>query len=133
MQIKFTRSGGFAGAATNVSGTVQWADSGGVQVTSEGTEYRRDLAAAEAEQLQNGADPSALTLAKRASSASPARDAYQYDITVITRDGKTHPFTFTGGASSEALKTAAPAAASLLSWVEEETQKIWAHRVNTRK
>jgi hypothetical protein len=125
MQIRFTRSGGFAGAATRVSGTVEWTDSG-VHVTSDGTEYHRDLAASEAQLLEAAADPSALTRAGGASSpASPARDAFQYDITVVTRDAKAHPFTFTS--------STAPDAASLLAWVEQEAQKIWTFRVNARK
>jgi hypothetical protein len=125
MQIKFTRSGGFAGAATNVSGALQWT-AGGVHVTSEGSAYRRDLPPSEARQLEAAANPSALTRAQRdASSALAASDAFQYDITVITRDGKSHPFTFSG--------VAAPSEGSLLAWVEQEAQKIWMFRVNARK
>jgi Emfourin len=125
MQIKFARSGGLAGAATNVTGTVQWTDRG-VQVTAEGTDYRRDLPPAEAQQLEGQADPSALTRVRRDSSSTAAvRDAFQYNITVITRDGKAHLFTFTG--------VAAPSEGSLLAWVEQEARKIWKFRANQRK
>jgi hypothetical protein len=135
MQIKFTRSGGFAGAATNVAGAVEWTGNG-VHVTAEGTAYHRDLPAAEAQQLEAAADPSALSRAQRASpEASTARDAFQYNITVITRDGKAHAFIFTGLQSRDQRERlpGVGSPASLPEWVEQETQRIWAFRVNARK
>src|SRR5258708_5770962 len=48
MQVQFIRSGGFAGAATNVSGTIEFTDKG-AHVRSEAAAYQRDIPATEAE------------------------------------------------------------------------------------
>lgn len=123
MQITFSRSGGFAGAATNVGGTVQFSGQG-AEVRDEASDYVRALDSHETKQLLQAADPT--TEAKIASSpvsSSPVRDGYQYDITVVTNDGKRHVLTLGKGAG----------AAYLSSWIQEESSKIWDHRVNTRK
>jgi hypothetical protein len=131
MQIKFSRSGGFAGAATNVSGVVDLGDQG-AHVKADA--YQRDLRVPEAQQLRTAADPAKLTRLKQALASPPqARDAYQYDVTVVTKDGKSQTFTIGGGADPEALRGAAPEAAHLLDWVENESQKIWEHRVSSRR
>ena len=132
MQIKFVRSGGFAGMATNVAGTVQF-DENAAHVTGEATDYHRELAPQEAEQLRLAADPKTLARTK-AGPATPGvvRDGYQYDITVVTKDGKSHSFTVAEG-SEEQLRKVAPGAAPLSSWVQKEAQKIWSHRVSSRK
>ncbi|MBZ5727775.1 MAG: histidine phosphatase family protein [Acidobacteriia bacterium] len=132
MQIKFVRSGGFAGAATNVEGAVTF-DETGAQVTSEASQYRRALAAEEAGPLRTAADPAALAGAKGALSAPAGamRDGYQYDITVVAKDGKSHAFTLHDGPSDE-LKNAAPGIANLAGWVQEEARKIWTHRIKQR-
>jgi len=129
MQIKFARSGGFAGAATNVSGTVELGGDG-AQVKADS--YQRELSPHEAQQLRVAADPDKLARARQAA-ASPtqARDAYQYDVTLVTKDGKTHTLTLPG-TDPQALRSAAPEIADLAEWVEEETQKIWEHRVHSR-
>jgi hypothetical protein len=123
VQIKFVRSGGFAGAATNVAGTVQFDEHGGT-VNGEGTDYHRELTPQEVERLRADAAPGVLAGAQTAGSASSAvRDGYQYDITVVADDGKSHSSTLgeDGGV------------ADLRSWIEEESQKIWSHRVSSRK
>ena len=132
MQIKFVRSGGFAGAATNVAGTVQF-DEQGAQVKGETGGYHRELNAQEAQQLRAAAEPSGLAKAGAAQSSPGAtRDGYQYDITVVTKDGKSHTLTL-GDTSPDALRKLAPGAAELGSWIQEEAQKIWSHRISTRK
>jgi hypothetical protein len=132
MQIKFVRSGGFAGAATNVAGRVEFDEHGG-KVDGDATDYHRELTPQEAERLRTDADPSALSSAKTALSAPGAiRDGYQYDITVVTKDGKSHSLTLGEGASDQ-LQAVAPGVADLRSWIQAEAQKIWSHRVSKRK
>lgn len=128
MQIKFARSGGFAGAATSVAGTVEF-DEHGARVNGDGTDYHRELTPQETEQLRAAAEPGALTAAKAALPAPEAvRDGYQYDITVVGDDGKSHSLTLGEGPNQPRN-----AASDLRSWIEEETQKIWRHRVGARK
>ncbi len=121
MQIKFVRSGGFAGAATNVAGTVEFGEQG-AQVHAEATDYHRELAPQEGEQLRADADPGAL-----ANAAVPAtgavRDGYQYDIAVVTKDGKSHSLTLRQGDKATRLG----------SWIQDEAEKIWRYRVAARK
>jgi hypothetical protein len=120
MQITFSRSGGFAGAATNVGGTIQFSEQG-AKVNGDATDYSRELDSGEAKQLLQAADPSARAKAATASpSSSAVRDGYQYDITVVTNDGKRHSLTL-GDADY------------LSSWVKAEASKIWEHRVNSGK
>ena len=121
MQIRFVRSGGFAGAATRVAGTVQF-DAHNAHVRGEATDddYHRDLAPQEADELRTSADPGSLAGAKPA--PGPIRDPYQYDITVVTEDGKSSSWTLREGDSSR-----------LASWIHQEAQRIWIHRASTRK
>ena len=131
MQITFSRSGGFAGAATNVGGTIQFSDQG-AKVSGDATDYVRELNADETKQLLLAADPNVLAKSASASpSSSTVRYGYQYDITVVTNDGKRHSLTV-GDGSSEQLKAEAPAAAYLSSWIQAESSKIWDHRVSAR-
>jgi len=129
MQIKFVRSGGFAGAATSVAGTVELGEHGG-RVDGEGTDYHRDLTPQEAERLRTDAAPSALAAAKAALSAPDSvRDGYQYDITVIGEDGKSQALTLGDGGSDRLPQTAT----DLRSWIQDQAQKIWSYRISHRK
>lgn len=130
MQIQFVRSGGFAGAATNVTGTVNF-DESGAQVISEGTKYARELPPQEAEQLRTSADPAHLAEALNgpAAESSPVRDGYQYQISLATKDGKTHKLEVNADGS---VKKISPELQALLAWVQQEAQKIWAHRITNR-
>lgn len=133
MQIKFVRSGGFAGTATNVSGTVDIADTG-AHVRSEAAGYERELEGQEAEQLRRAATSGGLAKVKAAlAAASPQRDAYQYDVTVVSPDGSTQTLTYSGDRSPESLQQISPEAAPLISWVRDEAQKIWKKRAAARK
>jgi hypothetical protein len=123
MQIKFVRSGGFAGAATNVEGVVKFGDDG-AQVNSDAAKYDRKLAAEEAEQLRNAADAASRMTAKGSAKPGPLRDGYQYEITVTTNDGKTHGLTL--------AEEVSPETANLGSWVQQESQKIWTHKISNR-
>ena len=127
MQIKFTRSGGFAGTATNVEGVVDFSGDG-AQVNSNSAKYDRKLTSQEAEQLQTAAETASTASAKTASGAgsSPIRDGYQYDVTVTNKDGKTRALTIGGeGAHS-------PETAELAAWIQQEAQKIWTHKIGNR-
>ncbi len=129
MQITFTRSGGFLGAARrSVKGTINFADDG-ADVSSEAS-YHRTLAPGEAEQLRAGADPSELAKAagQIAARTRGAGDLDYYQIAVKTKDGKTHDISLnTSGASNE-LQDVSPAVAKFLRWLQEEAQRIQSHR-----
>src|SRR5689334_14761000 len=131
-EIKFVRSGGFAGAATTVAGRVQF-DEHGARVDGEASGYHRELPAGESERLRASADPGTFDRARTAISGSGAvPDAYQYEIAVVTGDGKSHSLTL-GDGKSDQLRAASPEAQELLSWIQQEAQKIWKQRMNTRK
>ena len=119
MQIEFVRSGGFAGAATNVEGTVTF-DAGGGRVHSDRVQYSRELEPEEARQLRAAAESADASRAKSGARTGPGptRDAYQYDVTLTTDDGKK-------------VKLAAPSG-GLLDWVQAETKRIWAFRAGAR-
>ena len=128
MQITFARSGGFPGAIRNVKGTINLEND--VADVRSGAAYHRVLAADEAEQLRAGADPSELSHAARqiATRTAGAADLDHYHITVKTKDGKTHDVDLnTSGASNE-LEGVSPAVVKLLRWLQEESQRILAHR-----
>lgn len=132
MEIKFVRSGGFAGPATSVRGVVQFTDQG-AKVTSEPGNYARELQPEETGQLRAGANPASLSKAQSAlqSGASQMPDGYQYDITLVTDDGKSQNFTVGDGAAQR-LEGVAPDTAKLVNWVQQEIQTIWAHRIGKR-
>lgn len=128
MQIKFVRSGGFAGAATAVAGTVQF-DEQGAHVDGDATDYHRELDPQETNQLRAAVEPGAVAAAEAAPAGpGPVRDGYQYDITVVTKDGKSHSFTLGEEGAGQA-----PGTATLRSWIGAEAQKIWNHRMAARK
>jgi len=118
VQIKFMRSGGFAGMATSVEGTVTIRDQSG-DVTASGN-YHRALKAPELELLREAADSKRL---QAAASQETVPDAYQYDITATLDDGKTQTVTLHGEPTSGHAN-------ALLAWVAEECQRIWDHRIN---
>lgn len=126
MQIKFVRSGGFAGAATRVEGIVNFDDKGAHVVSD--ANYRHELAPDEAEQLRVAADLSQAPRAAASEALGPERDAYQYDVSVVTSDGKTHKITLSSGSGN----SGASAPAALVTWIQDESKKIWAHRTDNR-
>jgi hypothetical protein len=116
MKITFVRSGGFAGMATNVEGTVTF-DATGAHITSTKGSFHRDIPLSEATLLRS-AIQAALGSTANPGPPSQVRDGYQYDITVTTDDGKTHSITFGDGSLQ------IPAA--LKQWIKDEVAKIWA-------
>jgi broad specificity phosphatase PhoE len=116
MQITFTRSGGFAGMATNVEGTVRF-DATGAHITSTRGNYHRDINLSEAKELIKAIE-SSLSSPPDPSAPNQTRDAFQYDVTVTTLDGKTHTLNFGQGISQ--------ASAALIKWIKDEINKIWA-------
>jgi hypothetical protein len=118
MQIKFVRSGGFAGRATRVEGAVTFNPDGAI-VTSDDGKYHRNLTLAEAEQLRTAAG--AAIDAGKPEKPTPVRDAFSHLVTIVTKDGKTHQMTLDNSAN--------PKASSLSEWVQTESQQIWEHRI----
>jgi hypothetical protein len=134
MQIRFTRSGGLAGMpGLNVEGTVDLGDQG-AKVTSESSKYRRELAPPEVEQLRGAADPEGMSRARTAlaSRSTKVYDGYQYDITVATKDGKSHKLTFNAAGGGTELNQVAPGLGNLVQWIDNEAQKIKEHRLSNR-
>jgi hypothetical protein len=123
MQIAFVRSGGVAGMAMRVEGSVKFEDRH-ARVTSV-SGYTRDLAPEEVDKLSAATQASALPADAASSGPGPLRDAYQYDITVTTQDGKTRKMTVHGD-------RATPEARELVDWVRRESDQIWRHRLQKR-
>lgn len=117
MQIRFVRSGGFAGRATNVEGIVTFEDDT-AKVTA-APSYERDVPEQEAALIRQAADPARLAAAK-SGKPGPSRDAYQYEVTIEDDNG--HGQTF----------TVSPSAENLGDWVQKETERIWSHRLKNR-
>ena len=88
MQITFSRSGGFAGPATAIDGTVTV--QGDTAHVTAASGYRRDLTPDEIQSLRSAA---AQPAPARAASPGPMRDAYQYDIRITRDDGSTQSMT----------------------------------------
>lgn len=112
MKLQFKRSGGFS-PITNVAGEVDFKDDS-AEVSSPDGNYRRALDENERARLQDLARVQ-LDLKNTPSAPGKVRDAFQYDITLTTGDGKPH-------------KLASPAA-PLLNWVKEESDKILQHKM----
>jgi len=133
MKISFVRSGGLAAMpGLSVEGVVDL-DDRGAKVTSASSKYQRELPTAEVEQLRLAADPARMSQA-RAVLASPSRklhDAYQYDITVATSDGKSQKLTFNAAGGDE-FDQAAPGLGSMVRWIDTEAQRIKEHRFGNR-
>lgn len=120
MQMRFSRSGGFAGMAASVDGTVTFQNET-AEVRSSGGYYRA-VSQAEADSLQKSMDPKAL----RSLGMRPElRDAYQYDVTIDWGDKKSEAFVFQA--------TAADSANYLANWVVNECEKIWEYRLSNVK
>jgi broad specificity phosphatase PhoE len=129
MKINFARSGGFAAMpGLTVQGVVDLDDRAG-KVTSESRKYQRALPPGEVEQLRLAADPARMSRAKAALAAHSRtlNDAYQYDITIVTSDGKSQTLTF-NAAGGDDVDKAAPGLGGLVRWIDDEAQKIKEHR-----
>jgi hypothetical protein len=114
VKIQFKRTGGLS-PITNVAGEVHFTDDGAT-VTSPGGTYHRQLAPEEQTQLQEAGGPVAPAPSRTAPPSTGAvPDAYQFDISVTTADGKTQKLT-------------APSA-NLLKWVKGESDKILRHKM----
>jgi hypothetical protein len=124
MQIKFVRSGGFAGTATSVEGEVEFSGSD-AQVTSTSCGYRRELPSHEVQQLQSLVSRPFPVAAE--ADSPPARDLYQYQIVIVKQDGQQQEFTV--GQHSE---ESAMVPTDLVKWIGNEANRIWMHRVAIR-
>jgi hypothetical protein len=129
MEIRFVRSGGFAGRATRVEGVVLFDDNGG-QVSSASSGYRRELPPSEAEELRSlassiegGRDP------KTSSQTMP--DSYQYELTIVTKDGKSHKYVF-GESTTSPSSQESFIPSALTAWIRAESQEIWEYRIKKR-
>ncbi len=120
MELSFVRSGGLAGAMTQVEGKVI-VSSGGTEVTSDAVGYKRTLKAEETTMLESAVKASTNQTASP--DAQLVRDGYQYEIRVTDNDGKTRELTRQGESSSRNGD-------SLLDWVSKECSKIWEFRIS---
>ena len=126
MEIRFERSGGFAGRATNISGVVHFVD-GSAVVSSDASGYRRVIEAAEAEHLQKLAGAALSTTVK---SATGGADQFQYTLSIHTDDGRERAVPIDPHAESTADGAVA---SSLDSWVLREMNRVWADKINKVK
>lgn len=124
-QIHFVRSGGFAGMATRVAGTLKLGN-GAAEVRSDDGRYSRTLGETELAALRN-VDPAALFKLKDTRKTRVA-DGYQYDITVETGDGKSHNFTI-GGEPAPELEKIVPGLGALADLIRKEANSIWAKKI----
>lgn len=119
MQLRFSRSGGFAGVATNVDGVVTFHDS--VAEVSSSTGYHRTLTPTEAESLRQSVNLKDL---RSLGAQSELRDAYQYELVVDWDDKKSESFVFHNDGSEGKTN-------SLLAWIVQECQRIWEYRIRS--
>jgi len=114
VKMTFVRSGGFGGPMMRVEGSVDF-DGTKAVVKSDARHYQRELDAKEAADLQRAADPGSWP--KDSGEGSPARDAFQYDVTVTAADGSTHKVRLYDQSSS-----------ALSTWLREESSRIFASK-----
>ena len=126
MKIHFVRSGGFGGAAMRVEGDVTF-DDHGAQVMSEKSGYQRQLAASEAEMLRCAAEPKPKSK-NNSPKVAAMPDGYQYDISSVTDDGKTHHLTTLKDTKNTSSRT--PEEDELFKWIQQESGRIWDYKIN---
>ena len=118
MRMEFSRSGGFAGMATSISGVVTFQENAGEVNSSNG--YHRVLTASEVDSLQKTlAQPGV----RSPSTNTNLRDAYQYNVVLKLENKKSQSFVLQEGASEANTNP-------LLSWIVQECQRIWDHRTS---
>jgi hypothetical protein len=76
----------------------------------------------EAAHLQSAAAPGKIESPSSSSTGNRLRDGFQYQITVTTKDGKQHTF------NTNDLDRLSPDGVHLFGWVQNELQKILAHK-----
>jgi hypothetical protein len=116
MKLIFTRSGGFAGPATGVTGEVAFEEDA-ARVTSSGG-YQRELSAKEVGELRDAIGK--LPQAQLASDGKQ-RDVFQYDLQITWDDGRIVNFTV--------YENAPPDMQRLADWLRDECGRIWNHRI----
>ena len=121
--LKFSRTGGLAGS--KVAGTVTFS-ANHAYVDADGFPYRRELSSQERKQLL--ADAEAADFSAAPGKAATVPDAYQFEITVTTEDGRSRSLSF-GENSEDRLKQASPAASRLAAWVQQEIMAISIRRI----
>jgi len=116
----------------NVEGVVDLDDQG-AHVTSAASQYRRELAPQEAQALGSSADLANVSRARATLAARPSRlrDAYQYDIVVTSKNGRTERVTL-NAAGGGGLNEIAPGLGDLVQWIDDEAQKIKEQRLKSR-
>jgi len=117
MQLKFSRSGGFAGTATNVEGVVTFHD--GTAEVNSSNGYQRSLNPAEVHSLKQSMDLKYLR--GLGAPRTDLRDAYQYDVVIDLDNKKRESFSFHDEAADGKTN-------NLLQWIAEECRKIWEYR-----
>jgi hypothetical protein len=138
MEIRFKRTGGFAALpGLSVEGTVSLGETT-AEVTSGASgspRYQRTLTGDEVERLRNAADPlrvseahTALASASESRKNAQPRDAYYYEIEVVTQEGKSLP-ALAFNSSAGQWDQVAPALGSIVRWIDKEAKAIREHRL----
>jgi hypothetical protein len=122
MKVEFKRTGGFS-PITNASGTIEFKDNA-AQVSSADGNYQRSLTPEESSNLRAAASPQNFTQQDAAAASDRVRDGFNYQISITTSDGKQHTF------NSGELQKLPDAGAQLIKWVQQESQRILAHKAS---
>jgi hypothetical protein len=127
-QIRFVRSGGLAGAATEVLGSV---DLGRAEVKSQDPSYSRKLTEPEVKLLKSINVQDLLKVQSKIG-RDPQADQFHYDITVRTTESK--EFTFVVGEQPISdLEKLTPGLGALADFVRQESERIWHERSKVNK
>ena len=118
MKMEFSRSGGLAGMATSVNGVVTFRENAGEVSSPNG--YHRVLTVAEVDSLCKTLAQPEL---RRSSTDTNLRDAYQYQVVLKLESKKSQSFVLQEGGREGNTNP-------LLSWIMQECQRIWEHRVS---
>ena len=116
-----------AAPGMTVSATVD-VDGQRTRVTADKGRYLRDVPADEAATLRR-IDPARVSAleSKRRPPTSAQADQYQYEITIEVEGGRKHTLTVTDQVAAEDAGLG-----TILEWVRQECERIWAHRIQSR-
>jgi hypothetical protein len=120
VSFTFTRSGGFAGAATRIQGLAKLETNGGT-VSAEKAGYQRTINAEEKKQLSDWLNRAALITDSNKPTSNSQPDSFVYSLSIPDGD------------QTRAVDLSAPENAELKKWVETECARIWDHLLDTLK
>ena len=100
----------------------------GAEVSAANGAYQRNLTPDEAAKLRSAADQTTSPASVPATQNDALRDGFQYDVTVTTKDGKSHTLKLNTAGAGQALDALSTGSVHLLQWVQNESQRILTHK-----